>query len=72
MPNRDDIRVYQAASLLTQLGLTVAVPLVAGIAGGVWLDRKWAFAPAGVLIGLFGGLAVGIFGAWQILKSMLD
>jgi hypothetical protein len=72
MPNREEMRAYQAVGLLSQLGLVIAIPLVAGVLGGVWADRQFGLAPAGVLVGVFGGLAVGIYGAWQILKTMLD
>lgn len=72
MPDRDEMRAIQALGLLSQIGLVVALPLVGGVLGGVWLDKNLGFAPIGVLGGVFGGLAVGIYGAWQILKTMLD
>ena len=39
-----------------QIGFAITVPLLAGIAGGIWIEKYLHIHPAGV----FGGLALGM------------
>lgn len=60
-----------ALALVGQLGLTMALPVVAGVIGGALLD-KWA-GGTGLLVvgGVVVGLLVGILGVYQILAREL-
>jgi ATP synthase protein I len=46
------------------VGWSVAVPLVAGIALGVWIDRRWPGDVSWTLILLLAGAVLGAFNAW--------
>ena len=59
---------------LTQLGLSVAVPLVGFVLLGVWLHNSkgwggWAVA-AGILLGVLGA-AGGLYNSFKMLNQML-
>jgi ATP synthase protein I len=46
------------------VGWSVAVPVVAGIALGLWLDRRWPGDVSWTLTLLLAGAALGAFNAW--------
>lgn len=46
------------------VGWSVAVPTVAGIFAGVWIDLKWPGPPSWTLMLLAIGLIVGCVNAW--------
>ncbi|MGF6862616.1 ATP synthase protein I [Rhodobacteraceae bacterium MBR-64] len=46
------------------VGWSVAVPVVAGIALGVWIDRRWPGDVSWTLILLLAGAVLGAFNAW--------
>lgn len=46
------------------VGWSVAVPVVAGIALGVWIDGKWPGEVSWTLILLLAGAVLGAFNAW--------
>ncbi len=48
-------------SLVTQLGFSLVIPLVLGIGGGVWLDKKLLTSPLFTLSGLVAGLVVSAY-----------
>lgn len=54
MPNNQDF--FSLLSLVFRLGYSLIVPLIIGILGGVWLDRRFSTTPwftlAGVILGL--------------------
>ena len=50
------------------VGWAVAVPTVAGIALGIWLDRRFPDGPSWALTGLVGGVLLGSFNAWWWVK----
>ena len=49
---------WYVLSLVFQLGLSLAVPLVVGIGSGVWLDQRFNFYPRFTLLGIVVGLIV--------------
>lgn len=57
---------------LLGLGWYIAVCLVAGTLGGVWLDQQLGTAPLFLLIGLAIGLVVGFFGAYRMVERALE
>lgn len=46
------------------VGWSVAIPIVAGIALGIWIDRKWPGEVSWTLILLLAGAVLGAFNAW--------
>jgi ATP synthase protein I len=46
------------------VGWAVAVPLVAGIALGVWIDERWPSETSWTLVLLLAGATLGCLNAW--------
>lgn len=46
------------------VGWSVAVPIVAGIALGIWIDRRWPGEVSWTLTLLIAGAALGAMNAW--------
>jgi len=55
----------EALTLITQLGLTIAVPIVLGAVAGHWLDGKLGTGMIFFLILLCLGIAGGFVGAYR-------
>ncbi|MBQ7541466.1 MAG: AtpZ/AtpI family protein [Clostridia bacterium] len=51
--------VLRALSYLTQLGLSVAIPPVLCIFGGLWLQKRFALGDWVIAVGLLVGLISG-------------
>jgi len=51
-------RFFYALSLVLQLGFSMALPLVVGVGGGVWLDQKFNTSPRLTLLGTVLGLII--------------
>ena len=68
------VKALRYVTWLTQLGLTVAVPLVGFILLGVWLrdSRGWGgwTVPVGIVLGLLGA-AGGLINSFRTLNRML-
>lgn len=58
-----------ALALVSQLGLVMALPIVGGVAIGVYMERR--FAPKGVwlVLGILLGIVVGGAGVYRILAK---
>lgn len=56
--------VWFGIGMFGLVGWAVAVPTVAGIALGVWLDRRFPDGPSWALTGLVCGVLLGSFNAW--------
>jgi len=50
------------------VGWAVAVPLVAGTALGVWIDRRWPGEISWTLTLLLAGAVLGCFNAWYWVR----
>lgn len=50
------------------VGWSVAVPVVAGIALGVWIDGRWPSETSWTLVLLLAGAALGCLNAWYWLQ----
>lgn len=57
-------------SYVTQFGFTIIVGVVGGVLGGRWLDKKFDISPLFLLLGLFFGLAAGVFNIVKLVKPM--
>ncbi len=59
-------RVWQ----LVGMGWFIAISLLLGIAGGLWLDSLVGLSPLFLLLGLFLGLGVGFWGLFKMLRDV--
>lgn len=60
---------WSAVSLVGLIGWTVVVPMLAGIAVGAWIDRKWPSRLSWTVMLLFAGLAAGCANAWHRIRE---
>jgi ATP synthase protein I len=55
---------WRGVAMFGMIGWAVAVPLVAGIALGVWIDGRWPGPVSWTLVMIFAGAALGCLNAW--------
>ena len=53
------------------MGWFVAISILLGVWGGLWLDAKLGTAPIMVIVGLFLGLAVAFYGVYRMLLPLI-
>jgi ATP synthase protein I len=53
------------------VGWFVAISILLGVWGGLWLDAKLGSAPVMVIVGLFLGLAVAFYGVYRMLLPLM-
>lgn len=56
--------VWYGLGMFGLVGWSVAVPIVAGIALGMWIDRNWPGQVSWTLTLLIAGAALGAINAW--------
>lgn len=61
---RDTASPWRGLGMFGLVGWSVAVPLVAGIALGIWIDRHWPGRVSWTLTLLVAGAALGALNAW--------
>lgn len=61
--------IYFGLGTFGVVGWSVAIPALLGIAGGVWLDRRFPGQISWTLTGLFAGIVVGLLVAWNWVKQ---
>ena len=61
---------YEALILCSQLGLTLAVPIVLGALAGHWIDGKLGTGMIFFVLLLLLGLAGGFVGAYQQIMAV--
>ncbi|MDO4764774.1 MAG: AtpZ/AtpI family protein [Eubacteriales bacterium] len=66
--NRDSLK---ALAMLTQMGITMIVPIGLGLFAGVFLDRKLNTAPIFLLIFILLGIVAGFRNIYQMTRSFL-
>ena len=59
---------WRAMALAGVIGWTVVLPMLAGIAVGSWIDRRWPSRLSWTIMLLFAGLAAGCVNAWSRIK----
>ncbi len=59
---------WQLAFRVFGLGWFVALAILLGILGGLWLDGRFGTKPLFTIIGLLLGLIVAAYGAYSILR----
>ena len=60
------------AMRLLGLGWYVALSIVLGVGGGLWLDGRLDVRPLFTLLGLALGLAVAIYGTYKLVQPLLN
>ncbi len=53
------------------VGWYIALCIVLGTLGGVWLDRRLGTVPLFSLLGILGGVALGFYGLYRMLAPGL-
>jgi len=61
---RETASAWYGLGMFGLVGWSVAVPVVAGIALGVWIDRHWPGRVSWTLTLLIAGAALGALNAW--------
>lgn len=60
---------WRAVALVGFIGWAVALPMLIGIAAGLWIDHRWPSRFSWTLMLLVAGLAVGCANAWNRIKQ---
>lgn len=63
--------VLRNLTQIAQLGLNMALPLVLGVAGSLWLQKKFSLGSWVVLLGILLGLLGVAGGLWQFCRQAL-
>lgn len=69
MPDDQLREAMRAMVLVSQLGLTMVLPVVAGVFVGRWVDGAVGFGPWGAVGGIGLGVVLGGTGVWELLKK---
>ncbi len=60
---------WSSIAILGVIGWSVAIPTLAGIAIGLWIDHHWPSRFSWTLMMLIGGLVFGCVSAWLRVKG---
>ncbi len=63
-----DRSTLRAFALATQMGFSIAVPLVAGVAGGLFLDDRLGTKPIFLIVGILLGLVLATFTLYKLVS----
>lgn len=63
-----DRSTLRAFALATQMGFSIAVPLVAGVAGGLFLDDRLGTEPIFLIVGILLGLVLATFTLYKLVS----
>ena len=63
---------FGLAMRLLGLGWYVALSIVLGVGGGLWLDGRLDIRPLFTLLGLALGLVVAFYGAYKMVQPLLN
>ena len=63
---------WALAMRLTGVGFFIGVCILLGTFGGLWLDGKLNTKPLFMIGGLLVGLAVAVYGVYQMVKPLMD
>jgi F0F1-type ATP synthase assembly protein I len=59
---------WQLAFRVFGIGWFIAIAILLGVLGGLWVDGKLGTEPLFTIVGLFFGLAVAAFGTYSIVR----
>ncbi|MBI3379555.1 AtpZ/AtpI family protein [Candidatus Gottesmanbacteria bacterium] len=68
---KEEKRFFATLSLVSQLGLSICLPIVGGAFLGQFLDKKFTTSPRMTLSLIFLGLFIGITNIYFILSKIL-
>ncbi len=63
--------ILYSLSLITQVGLVIAVAIIIGLLLGRWLDGLLGLRVGFTLLGIIFGVGAGLFSAFRLLQSAL-
>lgn len=69
---KKSLKVFFAIALFTQLGLSMAIPIMAGIMIGDYLDKKQDTNGIFLIIFLLLGIFAGFLGSYRLIKMVND
>jgi F0F1-type ATP synthase assembly protein I len=62
---------WEAALRFIGVGWFIAISILLGVFGGLWLDSKFGTKPILVILGLIFGLVVAFYGVYQMLLPFI-
>jgi ATP synthase protein I len=62
---------WQLAFRFLGIGWFLAISILLGVLGGLWLDSKLGTRPVFLITGIFLGLATAGYGAYQMFKPFI-
>lgn len=60
--------VWMGLRLFGMIGWSVVLPVLLGVACGVWIDGRWPSRVSWTVTLLFAGVMVGCYGAWRFIE----
>ncbi|PZV09250.1 MAG: hypothetical protein DCF21_19790 [Leptolyngbya sp.] len=67
-----DRSLWAGLGLFGMVGWSVMVPTLAGVALGVWIDKRWPSPYSWTLMLLLVGIALGCWSAWYWIQQEQD
>ncbi len=67
---QEDFDLLNSFALLTQIGLTLAVPIIIGIVAGKLLDSAFGNGHLFLFLFLAAGIVIGFYAAYRELKRV--
>jgi len=64
--------VLVALSLVTELGLAVAIPIVLGVVVGNYVDKHLGTRGLAIVAGVLFGVASGGYNAYRLIAKVMD
>src|SRR3990172_6853972 len=65
-----DIKIF-SIGLASEIGYSIAIPIVVGALVGVWLDKRFNTAPKLTLSLLFGGIILSFVNLFRIVDDII-
>jgi F0F1-type ATP synthase assembly protein I len=65
------MRRWEAALRFIGVGWFIAISILLGVGGGLWLDNKFGTRPILVIVGLIFGLFVAFYGVYRMLLPLM-
>jgi len=65
------MRRWEAALRFIGVGWFIAISILLGVGGGLWLDTKFGTRPILVIVGLIFGLLVALYGVYRMLLPLM-
>ena len=67
-----DARQWKEAIDLFGIGIFLAIPIIGGLAIGLWLDSMWDTRPLVMIIGTLVGTFIGFLGAYRTISLIIN